>query len=78
MENLINFENNFTQSINRLEAQISHLVTHLMIGNKKTLPTQFLTILDSPSHIDRSQESWYLKNYNYDSISSYQPELDQF
>ena len=45
--------------------------------NEETLHTQFLTILDSPNHIDRNQESWCLGDFNQDSIFSHQLELDQ-
>jgi len=55
MKNLIRSENKFAQSINRLEAQISHLVNIINDRNEKTLPTQILTIPDSPSNIDRDQ-----------------------
>ena len=57
MKDLIQKENSFTQSINSLEALISHLINTMNDRNEKTLPTQFLTILDFPSHIDRNHES---------------------
>jgi len=54
-----------------LEAQMSDLVTTFNDRNEKTLPKILLTILDSPSHIDRNQESWCFKNNsNQGSISS--------
>ena len=72
---MIKYQNNFirsnldyTPSINRLEAQISYLVNTINDRNEETLPTQSLTIPDSPSHIDRNQESWYLEDFNQDSI----------
>ena len=45
--------------------------------NEKTLPNTFLTIPDCPSHIDRSQESWCLGDFNQDSIPPQHIELDQ-
>ena len=44
----------------------------------RTLPIQFLTNTDSPSHIDRNQESWYLEDFDQDSISPQNLELDQY
>ena len=49
-----------------------------MRRNKKTLPTQSLTIPDTSSHIDENQESWCLGDFNQKSISSHKLELDQF
>jgi len=49
-----------------------------MHRNEKTLPTQSLTILDTSSHIDENQESWYLGDYDQDSISSQNFELEQY
>ena len=45
---------------------------------EKTPPNTLLTILDFPIHIDKNQESWCLGDFNQDSISSHQRELDQF
>ena len=45
--------------------------------NEETLPTQSLIIPDTSSHIDESQESWYLENYDQDSILPQNFELDQ-
>ena len=36
--------------------------------NKETLPTQSLNILDTSSHIEKNQESWYLEDFDQDSI----------
>ena len=44
--------------------------------NEKILPKTFLFIHDSPSHID--EESWYLGDFNQDSISPHNFELDQY
>ena len=49
-----------------------------MHRNEKTLPTQSLTIPDTSNHIDENQESWYLGDYDQDSISSQNFELDQY
>ena len=62
MEYMIQGQNSFNQSIDRLEERISQLEN--MYRNKKTLSTQSLTIPDFPNHIDRNQESWYLENFN--------------
>jgi len=70
MKDLIQFQNNFTQSINRLVAQMSHLVNMMNDRNEKTLPTTLLTYLDFNSRIDRNQESWcFGNNFNQDSIT---------
>jgi len=49
-----------------------------MHRNKKTLPTQSLTIPDTSSHIDENKESWNLEDFDQDSISSQKLELGQF
>jgi len=77
MENLIQFGNNFTQSINRLEAQISCLINIVKDRNEKTLSNTFSTIPDCPSHLDRNQKSLCLGDLNQDSISSHQLEFNQ-
>jgi len=46
MKNLIQSENIFFQSINRLEAQMSHLINIVKDRNKKTLPNTCSTIPD--------------------------------
>ena len=53
------------QSLNRLEAKVSHLVNTINDRNEETLPNTFLTTPDC--HID--EESWYLEDFNQDSIS---------
>ena len=55
MEYLIQRENSYTQSINKVEVRISQLEN--IYRNKKALPTQSLTIPNFPSHIDGNQES---------------------
>jgi len=57
MKNLIQSENNFNKSVNRLEAQISYLINIMKEKNEKTLPNICLTIHDCPSHIDKNEES---------------------
>ena len=74
MENLIQAKNYVTQSINKLEAQMNRLIKD---RDKKTLPNTFLTIPKCPSHIDRNEESWCLEDFDQDSISSHQFELNQ-
>ena len=59
-----------------IEARLSRLEN--MCRNKETLPTQSLTILDTSSHIDENQESWYLEDFDQDSILSQNLELDQY
>ena len=53
IESTIQSQNDYIQSqndsFNRLEAQMSHLVNIINDTNEETLPTQFLTIPDSPS-----------------------------
>ena len=47
---------------------------------KNTMNEQILklsTILDIFNQLDRNQESWCLENFDQDSISSHQFELDQ-
>ena len=78
MENLIQSKKFFNQFVNRLEAQMNHLINIKKERNKKTLPNTCLIILDCPSHIDRNKESWCLGDIDQDSISSHKFELDQF
>ena len=44
--------------------------------NDRNEENTFLTIPDSPNHID--EESWYLRDFNQDSISPHNSELDQY
>ena len=78
MKNLIQFENNFNKSVNRLEAQMSRLLNKIIQRNEETLPNTCLIIPDYPSHINNNEESWYLGDFNQESISSHRLELDQF
>ena len=57
MENLIQSENNFFQSINRLEAQMSRYINIVKDRNEKTLPNTYSFIPDCRSHTDRNEES---------------------
>ena len=57
-----------------IEVRLSRLEN--MRRNEKTLPTQFLTISDTSSHIDENQESWYLEDFDQDSILSQNLDLD--
>ena len=52
MKNLIQSENNFFQSINKLEAQMSCYINIVKYRNEKTLPNTYYTIPDCPSHIE--------------------------
>ena len=76
MKSMILTEYPFTPSIDMIETILSRLKN--MHKNKKTPPTQSLTIPDSSSHIDGNQESWYLEDYDQDSISPQNFELDQY
>ena len=57
MKNLIQFENDFFQSINRLEAQMSRFINTVKDMNGKTLPITCSTIPNCLSHINKYQES---------------------
>ena len=62
--------------LDMIEARLSQLEN--MRRNKETLPTQFLTIPDTSSHIEENQELWYLEDFDQDSISPQNLELDQY
>ena len=64
------------QSMDRLEAKMSHLVNTMNDRNKKTLPNTFSTIPDFSNHID--EESWYFGDFNQDSISLHNFKADQY
>ena len=72
---IIQSQTDCLKSLNRLEAKVSHLVNIINDRNEETLPNTFLTTPDSPSHID--EESWYPGDFNEDSISPHNFELDQ-
>ena len=81
MEFMIQSQNDCSQtdclkSLNSLEVKVSHLVNTINDRNEETLPNTFSTTPDSPSHID--EESWYLEDFNQDSISPQNFELDQY
>ena len=78
MKNLIQSENNFSQSIDRLEAQMIRYINIVKDSNEKTLPNTCSTIPDCPSHIDRNEESWCLGDFDQDSIFSHKFKLVQF
>jgi len=73
MESMIQFQND---PLDMIEARLSRLKN--IRRNKETLPSQSLTILDTSSHIDENQESWYLEDFDQDSISPQNLELDQY
>ena len=75
---MIQSAKNFSQSVNRLEAQMSRLLNKIIQRNEETLPNTCLIIPDYPSHINNNEESWYLGDFNQESISSRRLELDQF
>jgi len=77
IEYIIQSQNSLNQSINMLEPQLRRWV-NANDKKKKTLPTQSLIILDTFSHIDENQESWYLKDFDQDSILPQNLELDQY
>ena len=52
------------------------MVNTIKDKNEKTLPNTFSIIPVSPNHID--EESWYLGDFNQDSILSHNFELDQY
>ena len=59
-----------------IESRFSRLKN--MRRNKETLPTQFLTIPDTSNHNEEKQESWYLEDFDQDSISPQNLKLDQY
>ena len=73
MEFMIQFQND---PLDVIEARLSRLEN--MRRNKKTLPTQSLTIFDTSNHIDENQESWYLEDFDQDSISPQKLKLYQY
>ena len=76
MKNLIQFKNNFNQSINRLEAQMSRLLNIMKQRNEENLPNTYSTIPDCLSHIDNNEESWCLGDFNQDLILPHHLELE--
>jgi len=62
--------------LDTIETRLSRLKN--ILRNKKTLPIQSLNILDTSSHIEENQESWYLEDFDQDSISSQNLELNQY
>ena len=65
-----------TDPLNMIETRLNRLKN--MRRNKKTLPSQSLTIPDTSSHIEENQESRYLEDFDQDSISPQNLELDQY
>ena len=57
---------------------MSHLINIVKERNEETLPNIYSTIPKFSSHIDRNKESWYLEDFDQDSISLHKLELDQF
>jgi len=73
MESIIQFQ---SDPFDMIETRLSRLEN--MRRNEETLPTQSLTILYTFSHIDENQESWYLEDFDHDSISPQNLELYQY
>ena len=72
---MIQKQNDCIHYLDRLDAQLDRLEN---IENvKETLLNTFLTIFDSPSPIDETNESWCLGDLDQNSISLHQRELDQ-
>ena len=69
---MIQNQNDYIHYLNRLEAQLDHLKNIGNVRIEETLPNTFLTTPDSPSHIE------YLGDFNQESISSQNFELDQY
>ena len=74
MEYMIQNQNSFTQSIDRLEAKISQLGN--IYRKEKTISHQYLTNSAISNPIDLAQDSCYFRNQ--DSISSQQLKLNQY
>ena len=55
---------------------MSHLINTINDRNEETLSNTFSIIPDSPNHID--EESWYLEDFDQDSISPQNFKLDQY
>jgi len=77
MKNLIQCKNYFSLSLNRLEAQMSHLINKVKDRNEETLPNTCSIIPDCAIYIDENQESWYLEDFDQDLISTQNLELDK-
>jgi len=61
MENPIQAENYFTQSVNRLEVQMNHLTNIVKDTDEETLPKIFSTIRDCPNILIRMRNYGVLK-----------------
>ena len=66
MKIMIQFQNDL---FNMIEARLSHLEN--MCRNEETLPT-------TSNHIDENQKSWNLEDFDQDSFSPQNLELDQY
>jgi len=62
MKNLVQSENYFSQSLNRLEVQMSRLIN--IVKDRNALPNTCSTIPDCPSYIDKNEESWCFGDFN--------------
>jgi len=59
---------------NMIEGRLNRLEN--MCRNMKTLPTKSLTIPNTSNHIDENQKLWNLEDFDQDSISTQNLELD--
>jgi len=70
---MIQFQSN---PFDMIEERFSRLEN--ICRNKETFPTQSLIIPSTSSYVDENQESWYLEDFDQDSISPQSFELDQY
>ena len=73
MESMIQFH---SDPLDMIEAKLSRLENTRR--NKETLPAQSLTIPNTSSHINENQESWFLEDFDQDSIWAQNFELGQY
>ena len=71
MESMIQFQ---SDPLDVIEVRLSRLET--MRRNKETLPTQSLTVANTSNHIDENQKLWNREDFDQDSISPQNLELD--
>ena len=55
---------------------MSHLINIVKDRNDETLPNTYPIIPGCPNHIDENQESWYLGDFDQDSVSPQNLKLD--
>jgi len=74
---MIQNQNDYIHYLDSLEAQLNRLENIENVKIEETQPNTFLTIFDSPSSTNETEESWCLGDLDQNSISSHQYELDQ-